>query len=105
MMTLILLFLVLVLMASMIVGLIRVVSGPTQSDRMLAAQLMGTIGVGILLLLAKALDRPALVDLALVFALLAAITGIAFVKRFGPRHAEIDEPRFEHRKTLTNEKT
>ena len=73
--------LVLVLLLSLIGGLLRVVLGPTQPDRMLAAQLMGTTGVGVLLLLSEALDRPSLMDVALVFSLLAAVTTVAFVRR------------------------
>lgn len=82
-MTLTLLCLVVVLLASLILGLVRVMLGPTPSDRMLAAQLMGTTGVGMLVLLSEALSRPALVDVALVFALLAAVTAVAFVQRYG----------------------
>ncbi|GAA5507986.1 monovalent cation/H+ antiporter complex subunit F [Novipirellula caenicola] len=81
-MTQTLLLFVVVLLASMVAGLIRVKRGPTSSDRMLAAQLMGTTGVAILLLLSEAISRPALLDVALVFALLAAVTGIAFVQRY-----------------------
>ena len=46
-----------------------------------AALLIGTTGTGILSLLAHAMRLPALVDVALVLALLAAIGGIAFAKR------------------------
>ena len=65
----------------MSLGLIRVLQGPTPADRMLASQLFGTTGVAILLLLAKAMERPALNDVALVFALLAAVATVAFVRR------------------------
>lgn len=82
-MILTLLCLVVVLLTSLIVGLVRVMLGPTPSDRMLAAQLTGTTGVGVLVLLAEALSRPALVDVALVFALLAAVAAVAFVQRYG----------------------
>lgn len=68
------------LLANLVAALIRVVRGPTAADRLLAALLFGTTGVAILLLLADAGARPALVDVALVFALLAAITGAAFVQ-------------------------
>ena len=47
---------------------------------MLAAQLFGTTGVGILLLLAEAWQQPALRDVALIFALLAVLTVVAFVR-------------------------
>jgi multicomponent Na+:H+ antiporter subunit F len=80
------LLLAVVLFLSLVGGLLRVVLGPTPPDRMLAAQLMGTTGVGVLLLLSQALQRPALIDVALVFSLLAAMTTVAFVRRgFLPR--------------------
>jgi multicomponent Na+:H+ antiporter subunit F len=62
-------------------GLLRILRGPTPADRMLAAQLFGTTGVAILLLLAEGFQSPALRDAALVFALLAAVASIAFVRR------------------------
>ena len=43
---------VVVLLASVFVGLLRVFIGPTTGDRMLAAQLLGTGGVAVLLVLA-----------------------------------------------------
>lgn len=64
-------------------GLVRVAKGPTEADRMLAAQLFGTTGVAVLLLLGKALAAPSYWDVALVFAVLAAVTAIAFVRRAG----------------------
>jgi multicomponent Na+:H+ antiporter subunit F len=71
----------LVLLATVGVGLIRVVRGPTHSDRMMAAQLMGTTGIAVLLVLAPVVRIPALVDAALVFALLAAVAVAAFTRR------------------------
>ena len=65
-------------------GMWRVLRGPTAADRMLAAQLFGTTAVAMLLLLAQAYDNPALRDVALVFALLAAVTAVAFVRRAWP---------------------
>ncbi len=70
-----------VLLLTIIVGLTRVERGPSPADRMLAAQLFGTSGVATLLILAQALETPALRDVALVFALLAAMATVAFVKR------------------------
>jgi len=63
------------------VGLIRVALGPSPADRMLTAQLFGTTGVAILLILAQATATPGLRVVALVFALLAAVLSVAFVKR------------------------
>lgn len=69
------------LMLNIAAGLVRILRGPTPADRMLAAQLFGTTGVAILVLLAEAQSLPALRDVALVFALLAALATVAFVKR------------------------
>lgn len=71
----------LVLLLTMSVGLIRVVIGPTPADRMMAAQLLGTAGIATLLLLAAALGIPALIDVALIFGLLAAVAVAAFTRR------------------------
>ncbi len=70
-----------VLLLTVVAGLIRVERGPSPADRMLAAQLFGTAGVAILLLLSEATAIPALRDVALVIALLAAMASVAFVKR------------------------
>jgi multicomponent Na+:H+ antiporter subunit F len=69
------------LLANLVVALLAAARGPTSADRMLMALLIGTTGTGILVLLAHAMHLSALVDVALVLALLAAIGGIAFAKR------------------------
>jgi multicomponent Na+:H+ antiporter subunit F len=73
------------LLANLAAGLWRVMRGPTGADRMLAAQLFGTTAVAVLLLLADATARPALRDIALVFAFLAAVAAVAFVQRVWSR--------------------
>jgi multicomponent Na+:H+ antiporter subunit F len=70
-----------VLLASLCAGMYRVVRGPTPGDRMLAGQLFGTTAVAILLLLAEGSTEGDLVDVALVFAVLAAVSMVAFVTR------------------------
>lgn len=61
-------------------GMGRVLRGPTAADRMLAAQLFGTNAVAILVLLAEAAEMAPLRDVALLFALLSALTAVAFVR-------------------------
>ncbi|MFP4063492.1 MAG: monovalent cation/H+ antiporter complex subunit F, partial [Halochromatium sp.] len=73
--------LILFLLLTLVAGLWRIRRGPTTADRMLAAQLFGTTATAILLLLAEASALPALRDVALVLALLAAITVTAFTRR------------------------
>lgn len=68
------------LLLMLAIGLIRVVRGPTDFDRMMAAQLFGTTAVAILCLLAEAGNQAALRSVALVFALLSAITAVSFVR-------------------------
>lgn len=69
------------LLANLAVALVRAARGPTAADRMLVALLFGTTGVGILVLLAHVGGRQELVDVALTLALLAAISGVTFVRR------------------------
>jgi multicomponent Na+:H+ antiporter subunit F len=69
------------LLLNVAAGLVRIARGPTPADRMLAAQLFGTTGVAVLLVLAEALQQRALRDVALVLALLAAVLAVTFVKR------------------------
>jgi multicomponent Na+:H+ antiporter subunit F len=73
--------LALFLLANLAAGLVRVLRGPTPADRMLAAQLFGTTGVTVVLLLAEAQGAPALRDVALTFALLSVVAAVAFVRR------------------------
>lgn len=67
------------LLLNLAVGLVRVVRGPADSDRMLAALLFGTTTVAVLLVLAASMAQPALRDVALLFVLLATLLSIAFV--------------------------
>lgn len=66
-------------------ALIRVARGPTDADRMLGIQLIGTSLAGLGLLLAEGFQAPRLVDLALVVAALTSVTGAAFVSIYTRR--------------------
>jgi len=66
-----------VLMAAL--GLLRILRGPGEVDRLMAAQLLGTAGIAALLLVAAATRTAAVVDVALALALLAAFASVAFV--------------------------
>lgn len=58
-------------------GIARMMWGPTPADRMMAAQLLGTGGGAIALLIAIASGITAIIDIALVLALLAAFAAVA----------------------------
>lgn len=71
----------LILLLTIVAGLYRILRGPTAADRMLAAQLFGTCGVAVMLLLAKGLAMPVIENVALIYALLAVLSTVAFVQR------------------------
>ncbi|MDX1344899.1 MAG: monovalent cation/H+ antiporter complex subunit F [Sedimenticolaceae bacterium] len=71
----------LLLFVTLITGLIRALIGPSLQDRMLSIQLLGTGGVALLILLGLLQDIEALVDAALVLALLAAVAAAALTRR------------------------
>ena len=66
-------------------GLVRILRGPGDADRMMAAQLFGTGGIAALLLTGAATGQAARADVALTLALLATFASIAFVKKGTPR--------------------
>jgi multicomponent Na+:H+ antiporter subunit F len=72
-------------------GLFRVFRGPADVDRMMAVQLLGTGGVAVLLLIAAAADIPAIVDVALLLALLAAFAAVTFVTSASGFYAATEE--------------
>jgi multicomponent Na+:H+ antiporter subunit F len=79
-------------LAMVAIGLARVLRGPANADRMMAAQLLGTGGIAALLLMATTADVTALVDVALVLALLAAFASVAFVIGGSRCDASVPEP-------------
>lgn len=67
-------------LAMVALGLARILRGPADADRMMAAQLLGTGGIAALLLLGTATGEAAIADVALTVAVLAAFASLAFVK-------------------------
>jgi multicomponent Na+:H+ antiporter subunit F len=69
------------------VGLVRILGGPGDADRLMAAQLIGTGGIASLLLIAAATGAHGVEDVALGLALLAAFASAAFVNSAAPGEA------------------
>ena len=67
-------------LAMVAVGLLCVLRGPSDADRMMAAQLFGSGGIAALLLFEAATGLSPVIDVALMLALLAAFASLAFVK-------------------------
>ena len=72
-------------------GLVAVLRRPAEVDHMMAAQLLGTGGVAILLLLAAATEASPIVDVALLLALFAAFAAVAFVRSASGPESEVPE--------------
>jgi len=72
---------VVLLLLTLLTGLARTIIGPSLQDRMLSVQLLGTGGVALLLLMAALFRASALIDVALVLALLAAVAAAALTRR------------------------
>lgn len=66
------------ILATVALGLARILHGPGDADRIMAAQLLGTGGVAALLLLGAASGESAVVDVALTVGLLTAFASVAF---------------------------
>jgi multicomponent Na+:H+ antiporter subunit F len=75
------------IMITVIVGLARILYGPGDADRIMAAQLLGTGGIAAMLLVGVSRGLPAAIDVALTLAVLAAFASIAFVKYASPANA------------------
>jgi multicomponent Na+:H+ antiporter subunit F len=69
------------------VGLVRILLGPRDADRMMAAQLLGTGGIAVLLL-ASSGGLTGTADMALVLALLAVFVPVVFTKGDGANGKE-----------------
>ena len=64
---------VLVFLFAALLVLIRLLKGPTAPDRMVALDACGILAVGLHVMLAIQFDKPYLVDVAIVYALLTFI--------------------------------
>ena len=73
-----------VLLLTIVLGLGHVFRQPGRAESLLAALLFGSTGVALVLVLGKGLGLERALDIALVFALLAAVLGVAFVLRGWP---------------------
>lgn len=77
------------ILAMLALGLVSILRGPEDTDRMMATQLIGTGGIAALLLVGTVTGVPAAIDVALTLALLATFASIAFVKK-GLSSLEVD---------------
>ena len=80
------------LLATLCVALLRALRGPGRIDRIMAAQLVGTGGVGVALVLGAARNDPSMLDAALIGTLLASVAVSAYVRGRTLGQPETDGP-------------
>ena len=66
--------------ATSLVGIYRILRGPTMPDRVIAINVIGSNVVIVIVLLAAAIGEPGALDIALVYALLNFLLSIAISK-------------------------
>lgn len=81
----------LALSLSLFIGLVRVFLGPMLTDRILALQLTTTTGAALLLVLAVLNQHSAMLDVALVLALLSTLIAVALTQLLRRKRIEQDE--------------
>jgi multicomponent Na+:H+ antiporter subunit F len=64
----------------MLLSLVRLVRGPSFPDRVVALDLLTTMGVGMIAAVVLAWEQPALLDVATVLALTSFLATIAFAR-------------------------
>ena len=66
---------------AVLVALVRFVKGPEKVDRIVAVDVISTIGITLILILAALMRREIYIDVAIVYAILGFI-GVIVVSRF-----------------------
>ena len=69
-----------IIVLAMLVALARLVIGPTLPDRVVALDVVANLAVGVIAASAVAFDEPALLQPALVVALIAFVGTVAFAR-------------------------
>jgi len=67
-----------VLMISVLLVFVRFLKGPTLADRVIALDLLITIGIAIIAVYSIVSDQPTFLDMAMIMALIAFLSTVAF---------------------------
>lgn len=63
-----------------LLALVRLLRGPTLADRIVALDLMTTIGVGMCGIYAVTMDKPVFLDVAIIMALITFVGTVALAR-------------------------
>ncbi len=66
------------LILSLLIASVRLVIGPRIADRVVALDILGILGIGVIAVYAIATNKPLLIDVALILALIAFLSTVAF---------------------------
>lgn len=67
------------ILAMMAIAMLRILRSSGAADRLMAAQIIGSGGVAVLLLLSAAMQMPAIADVALMLGILAVFATVGFI--------------------------
>ena len=81
-------FALITLAAAILVAVVRVVKGPSLPDRVVAMDLIGILVVGLIVVLAASTWVRAALDAAIVIALIAFVSTVAYATYIERGHAE-----------------
>ena len=65
---------------AIVLAFARLVRGPTLPDRVVAIDLLGVLSAGLLVVAASAMDQQALLDVAMVIALISFVGTVAYAR-------------------------
>jgi multicomponent Na+:H+ antiporter subunit F len=81
-------FALITLASAVLVAVFRLVKGPTLPDRVVAMDLIGILAVGLIVVLAASTNVRAVLDAAIVIALIAFVATVAYATYIERGHAE-----------------
>jgi multicomponent Na+:H+ antiporter subunit F len=74
-----------VILVAIALGLVRAFRGPTLYDRVMAANMIGTLTVLMVAVLGFMAERPEFLDIALVYVLISFVSTIAVLRVYASR--------------------
>jgi multicomponent Na+:H+ antiporter subunit F len=81
-------FALITLVAAILAAVFRLVKGPTLPDRVVAMDLIGVLAVGLIVVLAASTGVRAVLDAAIVIALIALVATVAYATYIERGHVE-----------------
>lgn len=77
-----------ILSATLILAFYRILKGPSLPDRVIAIDILAYVVIGFISTFSVATNQPIYLDIALVLALIAFLSTIAFARYISTRHQE-----------------